>query len=242
MTSGTSEAYSHVFRLLCEPGDEVLVPAPSYPLLEFLAELADVRLATYPLLYDHGWHVDLPGLRAAITARSRAVVVVHPNNPTGSFVKPREAEALAEICRDAQMAIVADEVFLDFADGIEAAASFAGGSGALTFTLSGLSKISRAAADEARLDSREWARDRDARGGRAARSHRGHISFPQHTRAACGRKISGDARRNAIANQRTRRRQSGVSRREAARLARCDAARTGRRLVRRAARAGIGLG
>jgi alanine-synthesizing transaminase len=142
LTSGTSEAYSHVFRLLCEPGDEVLVPAPSYPLLEFLTELADVRLVTYPLLYDHGWHVDLPGLRAALTTRSRAIVVVHPNNPTGSFVKPGEAGALAEICRERQMAIVADEVFLDFAEGAEAAASFAGGSGALTFTLSGLSKIS----------------------------------------------------------------------------------------------------
>ena len=143
LTSGTSEAYSHVFRLLCEPGDEVLVPAPSYPLLEFLADLADVRLVTYPLLYDHGWHVDFPSLRAALTARSRAIVVVHPNNPTGSFVKPREADALAEICREKQMAIVADEVFLDFADSAEAAASFAAsGSGALTFTLSGLSKIS----------------------------------------------------------------------------------------------------
>jgi alanine-synthesizing transaminase len=119
------------------------VPAPSYPLLEFLADLADVRLVTYPLLYDHGWHVDFPSLRAALTARSRAIVVVHPNNPTGSFVKPREADALAEICREKQMAIVADEVFLDFADSAEAAASFAAsGSGALTFTLSGLSKIS----------------------------------------------------------------------------------------------------
>ena len=128
LTSGTSEAYSHVFRLLCEPGDEVLVPAPSYPLLDFLADLADVRLVTYPLLYDHGWQMDFSALRAALTPGSRAIVVVHPNNPTGSFVKPHEAEALADICRDWQMAIVADEVFLDFADGAASAASFATGS------------------------------------------------------------------------------------------------------------------
>lgn len=142
LTSGTSEAYSHVFRLLCEPGDEVLVPAPSYPLLEFLAGLADVRLIAYPLLYDHGWQMDFSGLRAALTARSRAIVVVHPNNPTGSFVKPREAEELAAICNERQLAILADEVFLDFPGGAEPAPSFATGNGALAFTLSGLSKIS----------------------------------------------------------------------------------------------------
>jgi aspartate/methionine/tyrosine aminotransferase len=142
LTSGTSEAYSHVFGLLCEPGDEVLVSAPSYPLLEFLAGLADVRLVAYPLLYDHGWQVDFGGLRAALTPRSRAVVVVHPNNPTGSFVKPSEAEELEAICIEKQLAIVADEVFLDYADAAVSAASFAPGSGALTFVLSGLSKIS----------------------------------------------------------------------------------------------------
>jgi len=141
LTSGTSEAYTHVFRLLCEVGDEILVPAPSYPLLEFLADLADVRLVPYPLLYDHGWQIDLVGLRAALTPRSRAVVVVHPNNPTGSFVKPREAAELAEICAAREMAIVADEVFLDYADAA-ARETFAYCDAALTFTLSGLSKIS----------------------------------------------------------------------------------------------------
>ena len=115
LTSGTSEAYSHIFRLLCEPGDEILVPAPSYPLFEFLADLADIRLVPYALLYDHGWQMDVPSLRAAITLRSRAVLVVHPNNPTGSFVKPSEAAALAEICAERKMALVADEVFLDYA-------------------------------------------------------------------------------------------------------------------------------
>jgi alanine-synthesizing transaminase len=116
LASGTSEAYTHIFRLLCESGDEILVPAPSYPLFEFLADLADIHLVPYPLLYDHGWQIDFSSLRAALTPRSRAVMVVHPNNPTGSFVKPHEAAELAEICAAREMAIVADEVFLDYAE------------------------------------------------------------------------------------------------------------------------------
>ena len=142
LASGTSEAYSHIFRLLCEPGDEILVPAPSYPLFEFLADLADIRLISYPLLYDHGWQMDFSSLREALTPRSRAVLVVHPNNPTGSFVKPAEAAELAEICAAREMAIVADEVFLDYGAGMEPARTFAFHDRALTFTLSGLSKIS----------------------------------------------------------------------------------------------------
>jgi alanine-synthesizing transaminase len=142
LSSGTSEAYSHIFRLLCEAGDEILVPAPSYPLFEFLADLADIHLVPYPLLYDHGWQIDFATLRAALTPRSRAVLVVHPNNPTGSFVKPREAAELAEICAAREMAIVADEVFLDYASSTTTAHTFALSDAALTFTLSGLSKIS----------------------------------------------------------------------------------------------------
>jgi aspartate/methionine/tyrosine aminotransferase len=142
LASGTSEAYSHIFRLLCEAGDEILVPSPSYPLFEFLADLADIRLVPYPLLYDHGWQIDFASLRAAITAHSRAVLVVHPNNPTGSFVKPHEAAELAEICAAREMAIVADEVFLDYTSSALAARSFAISGPALAFTLSGLSKIS----------------------------------------------------------------------------------------------------
>jgi len=141
LVSGTSEAYSHLFRLLCEPGDEILVPAPSYPLFEFLADLNDVRLAPYPLLYDHGWQMDFDALRGALSPRSRAVLVVHPNNPTGSFVKPEQAAELAAICAARQMAIVADEVFLDYPAASVSPATFAHGGPALTFTLSGLSKI-----------------------------------------------------------------------------------------------------
>jgi alanine-synthesizing transaminase len=142
LASGTSEAYTHIFRLLCESGDEILVPAPSYPLFEFLADLADIHLVAYPLLYDHGWQIDFASLRAALTPRSRAVLVVHPNNPTGSFVKPQEAAELSEICAAREMAIVADEVFLDYAGGTTPAHTFAHSDTALTFTLSGLSKIS----------------------------------------------------------------------------------------------------
>src|SRR5258706_3636091 len=145
LTSGTSEGYSHIFRLLCETGDEILVPAPSYPLFEFLADLADIRLVPFPLFYDHGWQIDFASLRAALTPRYLAVLVVHPNNPTGSFVKPREAAELAEICAAREMAIVADEVFVDYTgvrQNTDAARTFALQDAALTFTLSGLSKIS----------------------------------------------------------------------------------------------------
>ena len=142
LTSGTSEGYSHIFRLLCDVGDEVLVPAPSYPLFEFLADLADIRLIPYPLIYDHGWQIDFPSLRAALTSRSRAVLVVNPNNPTGSFIKPREASELAELSAARQMAIVADEVFLDYKSDASPARTFALHDLALTFTLSGLSKVS----------------------------------------------------------------------------------------------------
>ena len=142
LTTGTSEGYSFVFRLLCDPGDEVLVPAPSYPLFQLLADVQDVKLVPYLLFYDHGWHLDVHSLRTAASPRTRAVMVVHPNNPTGSYLKPGEAETLTAFCRERQLAIVADEVFLDYNHAGPPRPSFAGNRGALTFTLSGLSKIS----------------------------------------------------------------------------------------------------
>ena len=141
LTTSTSEAYSFVFRLLCDPGDEVLVPAPSYPLFQFLADLQDVKLVPYQLIYDHGWQIDLRGLEKKLTERSRAILVVHPNNPTGSYVHPKEMRMLSWMCARRRMAIVSDEVFLDYTlDGAQHA-SFAGNARALTFTLSGLSKL-----------------------------------------------------------------------------------------------------
>jgi alanine-synthesizing transaminase len=142
LTTSTSEAYSFVFRTLCNPGDEVLVPEPSYPLLRFLADVQDVRLVRYPLVYDHGWQIDFHELESAITARARGVIVVHPNNPTGHFSKPEEVTKLNGICSARQMAVIADEVFLDFVLAGTQPASFAANTGALTFAVSGLSKIS----------------------------------------------------------------------------------------------------
>jgi aspartate/methionine/tyrosine aminotransferase len=141
LTTSTSEAYSFVFRLLCNPGDELLIPAPSYPLFGFLADIQDVKLVRYPLVYDHGWQIDLHSLQQAITTRTRGVIVVNPNNPTGHFVKERELAALNELCAARGMALIADEVFLDYALGDAKTVTFAGNEGALTFVMSGLSKI-----------------------------------------------------------------------------------------------------
>jgi alanine-synthesizing transaminase len=142
LTTSTSEAYSYVFRLLCNPGDEVLVPKPSYPLFEFLADLADVKLLPYPLLYDHGWQIDIDSLYKASPTRLRAVILVHPNNPTGSYVSAMETSALNAFCRDHDLALIVDEVFLDYSHDGAPRRSFVTNSDALTFTLSGVSKIS----------------------------------------------------------------------------------------------------
>jgi aspartate/methionine/tyrosine aminotransferase len=142
LTTSTSEAYSYVFRTLCNPGDELLIPSPSYPLFDFLADIQDVNLVRYPLLYDHGWQIDFHALEQAITPRTRGVIVVHPNNPTGHFAKRAEMAKLNCICAAREMAIIADEVFLDFTFEENRQASFAANRGAPTFTLSGLSKIS----------------------------------------------------------------------------------------------------
>jgi alanine-synthesizing transaminase len=142
LTTSTSEAYSYVFRLLCNPGDEILVPNPSYPLFEFLADLADVKLVSYPLLYDHGWQIDFDSLYKAATPQTRAVILVHPNNPTGSYASAAETSALNIFCRDYGAAMIVDEVFLDYAhDGVPRS-SFLSNADVLTFTLSGISKIS----------------------------------------------------------------------------------------------------
>jgi alanine-synthesizing transaminase len=142
LTTSTSEGYSYVFRLLCNPGDEVLVPKPSYPLFEFLADLQDVKLVPYPLLYDHGWQIDFPSLHHAANQQTRAVVVVHPNNPTGSYAGSAEQRMLNTFCRERQLALVVDEVFLDYAHQGVSRPSFVSNHEVLTFILSGLSKIS----------------------------------------------------------------------------------------------------
>jgi alanine-synthesizing transaminase len=140
LTTSTSEAYSWVFRLLCDAGDEVLIAQPSYPLFDFLAQIEDVRLAPYALRYHDGWQIDLEGLRARITERTRAIAVVHPNNPTGHWT--RERRELEELCVERGLALVVDEVFLDFGFSAVTRESFAKGEHpTLTFVLSGISKI-----------------------------------------------------------------------------------------------------
>ncbi len=142
LTASTSEAYSYLFRLLADPGDEVLAPRPSYPLLEYLAGLDSVRVVPYSLVYDGGWRLEIGGLRGGLTARSRAVVAVDPNNPTGSFLKSDEWEQLAELCAERGLPLIADEVFSDYAFEPEVRrAGASGGRPVLRFTLSGLSKI-----------------------------------------------------------------------------------------------------
>ena len=161
LTTSTSEAYSFLFRLLLDPGGEILVPQPGYPLFDFLATLDDVRIKTAPLVYDEGWQIDFEGLRRAITAQTRAIVVVHPNNPTGHFTKRWEAEELGRICRAHELSLIVDEVFLDYGRGAgretratagletggtraesEKVGSFAAGlEGVPVFVVSGLSKI-----------------------------------------------------------------------------------------------------
>jgi len=142
LTTSTSEGYSYVFRLQCNPDDEVLVPKPSYPLFEFLADLQDVKLVPYPLLYDHGWQIDFPSLYKAVNHRTRAVVVVHPNNPTGSYVSALQQSELNNFCREYGLSLIVDEVFLDYAHDGAQRQTFAANRDVLTFTLSGLSKIS----------------------------------------------------------------------------------------------------
>src|SRR5947209_2967115 len=141
LTTSTSEAYSFTIRLLCNPGDELLIPAPSYPLFSFLAGILDVNVVSYPLLYDHGWQIDFHGLREHLSDRSRAIILVNPNNPTGNFVSAFERQTLNEICTNDNLALVVDEVFLDFAFEPRSSASFASNAETLTFVMSGLSKI-----------------------------------------------------------------------------------------------------
>lgn len=142
LTPSTSEAYSYLFRVLCDPGDEILIAQPSYPLFDFLAQIENVRLVPYPLLYDHGWHLDPDALRKRITSRTRAIALVHPNNPTGHFTKAAERKELESICVDHGLALIVDEVFLDYGLAEASEPSFAAGDHrVLTFVLSGLSKV-----------------------------------------------------------------------------------------------------
>jgi aspartate/methionine/tyrosine aminotransferase len=143
LTASTSEAYAYLFKLLANPGDNVLAPRPSYPLFEYLATMESIEVRQYPLAYHGAWSIDLDGLTAAITDRTRAIIVVHPNNPTGSYVKRAELDALVRLCRERELALISDEVFFDydFAPDPYRAGAIAAVTDCLAFAMSGLSKI-----------------------------------------------------------------------------------------------------
>ena len=145
LTASTSESYSFLFKLLCDPGDRVLIPRPSYPLFDFLAGLESIRPEAYRMycLPDSGWRIDMDHLQSLTTSRTRAVILVNPNNPTGSYIRPDEWGALCDWCREHDLALIVDEVFLDFVSIHHPASQMttAGSPETLTFTLSGISKV-----------------------------------------------------------------------------------------------------
>lgn len=143
LTASTSEAYAYLFKLLADPGDQVLVPRPSYPLFDCLAAMESVELCAYPLSYHGRWTIDLNALAARITGRTRAIILVNPNNPTGSFLKEDELKQLAPLCAERRIALISDEVFSDYAFEDEPARvmTLAGVEECLAFSMSGLSKI-----------------------------------------------------------------------------------------------------
>ncbi len=145
LTASTSEAYGWLFKLLCDPGDEVLVPSPSYPLFEWLARLEGVSATPVPSYFHERWHLDLGALEAAVQARTRAIVAVNPNNPTGHFLSKTEWQGLTELCARMGLALIVDEVFSDFVlepSGDRLATALEGPTPPCpVFVLSGLSKI-----------------------------------------------------------------------------------------------------
>ena len=141
LTTSTSEAYSFLFRLLLDSGDEVLVARPGYPLFEFLGDLCDVTVVGYPLFYDFGWWIDFAELERRVTERTRAVLVVHPNNPTGHVTTAAERLRLEELCARRGLALIVDEVFLDYGLDGQVESFAAGAHPCLTLVVSGLSKV-----------------------------------------------------------------------------------------------------
>jgi alanine-synthesizing transaminase len=143
LTASTSEGYSYLFKLLTDPGGQVLVPRPSYPLFEYLARMDAIDVRQYPLEYHAGWAIDMDALAGAINARTRAVVLVNPNNPTGSYVKCGELEALTRVAAERGIALISDEVFSDYAFAPDSGrvTSLAGVEECAAFSMSGLSKI-----------------------------------------------------------------------------------------------------
>jgi aspartate/methionine/tyrosine aminotransferase len=154
LTASTSEAYSFLMRLLVNPGEKILIPKPSYPLFQFLLEINDVNFDQYPLVYDGQWRLDCRALERLVDGKTRAIILVNPNNPTGSYIAQAELDFLNELCRKHQMSIISDEVFFEYSlypgDAVSCAGKYslslgdavscAGNRAVLTFVLGGLSK------------------------------------------------------------------------------------------------------
>jgi len=140
LTASTSEAYSFLLRLLVNPGEKVLIPKPSYPLFQFLLEINDVQFDYYPLAYEGQWHLDIPALEKLVDAKTRAVILVNPNNPTGSYLSEGELDALNKLCRKHHLSIISDEVFFEYAWEPGDFVSCVGNQEVLTFALGGVSK------------------------------------------------------------------------------------------------------
>jgi len=143
LTASTSEAYSFLFKLLCNAGEEVIVPQPSYPLFEYLCQLNDVALQPYYLAYDGEWHIDFESLQSSFTDCTRAIVLVHPNNPTGSYLKQNEFERVCTFAAEHHCAIITDEVFgpYYFSSDTERASILTSNTSVLSFSLNGISKL-----------------------------------------------------------------------------------------------------
>jgi len=143
LTASTSEAYAMLFKLLCDPGDEILIPCPSYPLFEYLARVESVRTVPYYLNYDGGWFVDMASVEKAISMRTKAIVIVNPNNPTGSFLQPAEAKLLESLAETHELALISDEVFMTYPTAESQSnpvRTLIGRDQVLSFSLNGLSK------------------------------------------------------------------------------------------------------
>jgi len=141
LTSSTSEAYSYLFRLLVDPGQQVIFPCPSYPLFSFLGDLNDVRIDTYTIAYEKKWGIDLKSLQKVLCDDSKAIVLVNPNNPTGSCIRRKELEAMNALCREKNISLICDEVFADFMfEQEDDHVSLVGNDHVLTFVLGGISK------------------------------------------------------------------------------------------------------
>lgn len=143
LTASTSEAYSYLFRLLADPGDHILIAQPGYPLFQFLADINDLHVDFYSLAYEDGWHIDFETIENQISKKTRVLVLVNPNNPTGSYIKTAELKKINDICRKNKIAIICDEVFFDYQldPPRERVPTLVSNDEALTFTLSGISKI-----------------------------------------------------------------------------------------------------